>query len=59
MTITEFKHRKIIEAEGVVYTDLPPAVQATINDLAVTVETLERVIDALSLENHVQKGMDY
>lgn len=57
MTITEFRHYKIIEAEGVVYKDLPPAVQAVIKDLSVTVETLKSVVDALSIENGAQKGM--
>lgn len=55
MTITEFRHCKIIEEEGVNYRDLPPAVQAVIKDLSVTVEALSSVIDALSLENDALK----
>ncbi|MGZ3821370.1 MAG: hypothetical protein ACXVB6_12310 [Mucilaginibacter sp.] len=56
-TITEFRNRKLIEAEGVVYEDLPPVVQAVIKDLSVTVETLQSVISALSIENGTKKGM--
>ncbi len=58
MTNTEFRNHKIIEAEGVVYEDLPPVVQAVIKDLSITVETLQSVISALSLEIDAKKGMD-